>query len=78
MQYLIIIKKQSVFFILSFFFLLLTTPSALANKQHYSLTRINKNITVDGVMNEAHWQDATRIALHCSFKMNQMKKVRHR
>ena len=71
MQYLIIIKKQSVFFILSFFFLLLTTPSALANKQHYSLTRINKNITVDGVMNEAHWQDATRIALQFQDEPNE-------
>ncbi|MGK0517014.1 MAG: hypothetical protein ACI9W0_003451, partial [Gammaproteobacteria bacterium] len=62
MQYFIIIIKKFTFLFLSFA-LLLSSLDVAAKKQQVSLSRINSNITVDGVMDEAHWQNATRISL---------------
>ena len=62
MQYFITIIKKLTFLFLSFA-LLLSSLDVAAKKQQVSLSRINSNITVDGVMDEAHWQNATRISL---------------
>ena len=62
MQYFITIIKKLTFLFLSFA-LLLSSLDVAASKQQVSLSRINSNITVDGVMDEAHWQNATRISL---------------
>lgn len=62
MQYFITIIKNFTFLFLSFV-LLLSSLNVAAEKQQVSLSRIDSNITVDGVMDEAHWQNATRIPL---------------
>ncbi|WP_165725460.1 carbohydrate binding family 9 domain-containing protein [Pseudoalteromonas sp. SA25] len=62
MQYFIIIIKKFTFLFLSFV-LLLSSLDVAAGKQQVSLSRIDSNITIDGVMDEAHWQNATRIPL---------------
>ncbi|WP_165722745.1 MULTISPECIES: carbohydrate binding family 9 domain-containing protein [unclassified Pseudoalteromonas] len=62
MQYFIIIIKKFTFLFLSFV-LLLSSLDVAASKQQVSLSRIDSNITIDGVMDEAHWQNATRIPL---------------
>ena len=62
MQYFITIIKKFTFLFLSFA-LLLSSLDVAAKKQQVSLSRIDSNITVDGVMDEAHWQNATRISL---------------
>ncbi|WP_166421202.1 carbohydrate binding family 9 domain-containing protein [Pseudoalteromonas sp. Z1A8] len=62
MQYFITIMKKFIFLFLSFV-LLLSSLNVAAEKQQVSLSRIDSNITVDGVMDEAHWQNATRIPL---------------
>ncbi|MBH0040169.1 carbohydrate binding family 9 domain-containing protein [Pseudoalteromonas sp. SWN166] len=62
MQYFITIIKKSTFLFL-IFVLLLSSSNVAAEKQQVSLSRIDSNITVDGVMDEAHWQNATRIPL---------------
>ncbi|ATC88822.1 carbohydrate binding family 9 domain-containing protein [Pseudoalteromonas arctica] len=62
MQYFITIIKKFTFLFLSFV-LLLSSLDVAASKQQVSLSRIDSNITIDGVMDEAHWQNATRIPL---------------
>ncbi|MBH0000442.1 carbohydrate binding family 9 domain-containing protein [Pseudoalteromonas sp. NSLLW24] len=62
MQYFIIIIKKFTFLFLSFV-LLLSSLDVAASKQQVSLSRIDSKITIDGVMDEAHWQNATRIPL---------------
>ncbi|MBH0079062.1 carbohydrate binding family 9 domain-containing protein [Pseudoalteromonas sp. NZS11] len=62
MQYFIIIIKKFTFLFLSFV-LLLSSLDVAASKQQVSLSRIDSNITIDGVMDEVHWQNATRIPL---------------
>ena len=62
MQYFITIIKKFTFLFLSFV-LLFSSLNVAAEKQQISLSRIDSNITVDGVMDEAHWQNATRIPL---------------
>ncbi|MBH0001464.1 carbohydrate binding family 9 domain-containing protein [Pseudoalteromonas sp. SWYJZ12] len=62
MQYFITIIKKFTFLFLSFV-LLLSSLDVAASKQQISLSRIDSNITIDGVMDEAHWQNATRIPL---------------
>ena len=62
MQYFITIIKKFTFLFLSFA-LLLSSLDVTAKKQQVSLSRIDSNITVDGVMDEPHWQNATRISL---------------
>ncbi|WP_372760536.1 DUF5916 domain-containing protein [Pseudoalteromonas sp.] len=71
MQYLKIITTHWLLALVSFTFVFVTNSNAYAEQQHYSLTRINKNITVDGVMDEAHWQDATYIALQYQDEPNE-------
>ncbi|MBE0361660.1 hypothetical protein PALI_b0663 [Pseudoalteromonas aliena SW19] len=61
MHYFIIIKKQLSLFLLTL--ALLTSANAFADKQHFSLARIDDNITVDGVMDEPQWKNATHIPL---------------
>jgi hypothetical protein len=63
MQYFITIKKQGFLLFLTLTLFLFSSASAFAQKQHFSLTRIDKNINVDGVMDESHWQNATQIPL---------------
>ncbi|MDO6465321.1 carbohydrate binding family 9 domain-containing protein [Pseudoalteromonas carrageenovora] len=63
MQYFITIKKHfSVLFALTFA-LLSTTPLLAAEKTQYSLSHISTNITVDGVLDEPHWQNATLVPI---------------
>ena len=63
MQYFITIKKHfSVLFTLTFA-LLSTTPLLAAEKTLYSLSHISTNITVDGVLDEPHWQSATLVPI---------------
>ncbi|ASM52206.1 hypothetical protein PESP_b0680 [Pseudoalteromonas espejiana DSM 9414] len=63
MQYFITIKKHlSVLFALTFA-LLFTTPLLAAEKTQYSLSHINTDITVDGVLDEPHWQNATLVPI---------------
>ncbi|MDE3271933.1 carbohydrate binding family 9 domain-containing protein [Pseudoalteromonas sp. G4] len=52
-------KKLS--WMLAIFFLLVSSP--LLAKQNYQLQRINSSITLDGVLDEPHWQQATFIDL---------------
>ncbi|WP_024611381.1 carbohydrate binding family 9 domain-containing protein [Pseudoalteromonas sp. TB64] len=62
MQYFITIKKQIYLFFLSST-LLLSSFNTFADKQHFSLTRLDQSITVDGVMDEPHWINATHIPI---------------
>jgi len=62
MQYFITIKKQIYLFFLSSA-LLLSSFNTFADKQHFSLTRLDQSITVDGVMDEPHWINATHIPI---------------
>jgi len=63
MQYFITIKKHfSVLFTLTFA-LLFTTPLLAAEKTQYSLPHINTDITVDGVLDEPHWQNAILVPI---------------
>lgn len=62
MQYFITTKKPLTFLLLSFF-LLVNSYSVFAKKEQISLARINQNISVDGVLDEAHWQKATSVSL---------------
>lgn len=63
MQYLITIKKHfSVLFTL-LFSLSYTTSIVAADKTQYALSHINTDITVDGVLDEPHWQNATFVSL---------------
>ena len=62
MQYFITIIKKFTFLFLSFV-LLLSSLDVAASKQQVPLSRIDSNITIDGVMDEAHWKNATRIPL---------------
>ncbi|WP_166109563.1 carbohydrate binding family 9 domain-containing protein [Pseudoalteromonas sp. Z9A5] len=62
MQYFITIKKQIYLFFLSST-LLLSSFNTFADKQHFSLTRLDQSITVDGVMDEPHWINATYIPI---------------
>lgn len=62
MQYFITTIKKFTFLFLNFV-LLLSSLDVAAGKQQVSLSRIDSNITIDGVMDEAHWQNATHIPL---------------
>ena len=62
MQYFITIKKQIYLFFLSST-LLLSSFNTFADKQHFSLTRLDQSITVDGVIDEPHWINATHIPI---------------
>ena len=62
MQYFITIKKPLTLLVLSFF-LLFNSFCVFAEKEQVSLARINQNISVDGVLDEAHWKKATYVPL---------------
>lgn len=38
---------------------------------NYQLAHINKNIDVDGVLNEPHWQQATHVAVNYQDEPNE-------
>ena len=71
MQYFIPTKIIKLLLLTSFSFVLTLSPNALADKLNYQLAHINKNIDVDGVLNEPHWQQATRVAVNYQDEPNE-------
>lgn len=71
MQYFIPIKITTLLFFISFSLGLTLSPNALADKLNYQLAHINKNIDVDGVLNEPHWQQATHVAVNYQDEPNE-------
>ena len=71
MQYFIPTKIIKWLLLFSFSFVLTLSPNALADKLNYQLAHINKNIDVDGVLNEPHWQQATRVAVNYQDEPNE-------
>ncbi|MBQ4800640.1 carbohydrate binding family 9 domain-containing protein [Pseudoalteromonas sp. MMG006] len=63
MQYLITIKKYFSALFALIFALSFTTSILAAEKTQYSLSHINTDITVDGVLDEPHWQNATLVPI---------------
>ena len=71
MQYFIPTKIIKWLLLFSFSLVLTLSPNALADKLNYQLAHINKNIDVDGVLNEPHWQEATRVAVNYQDEPNE-------
>lgn len=71
MQYFIPTKIIKWLLLFSFSLVLTLSPNALADKLNYQLAHINKNIDVDGVLNEPHWQQATRVAVNYQDEPNE-------
>jgi len=71
MQYFIPTKIIKLLLLTSFSLVLTLSPNALADKLNYQLAHINKNIDVDGVLNEPHWQQATRVAVNYQDEPNE-------
>ncbi|WP_409425865.1 DUF5916 domain-containing protein [Pseudoalteromonas sp. RW-H-Ap-1] len=71
MQYFIPTKIIKLLLLTSFSFVLTLSPNALADKLNYQLAHINKNIDVDGLLNEPHWQQATRVAVNYQDEPNE-------
>ncbi|CAD2223679.1 CBMnc-containing protein [Pseudoalteromonas sp. 3J6] len=71
MQYFIPTKIIKLLLLISFSLVLTLSPNALADKLNYQLAHINKNIDVDGVLNEPHWQQATRVAVNYQDEPNE-------
>lgn len=71
MQYFIPIKITTLLFFISFSLGLTLSPNAFADKLNYQLAHINKNIDVDGVLNEPHWQQATHVAVNYQDEPNE-------
>ena len=71
MQYFIPTKIIKLLLLISFSLVLTLSPYALADKLNYQLAHINKNIDVDGVLNEPHWQEATRVAVNYQDEPNE-------
>lgn len=71
MQYFIPTKIIKLLLLISFSLVLTLSPYALADKLNYQLAHINKNIDVDGVLNEPHWQQATRVAVNYQDEPNE-------
>ncbi len=71
MQYFIPTKIIKLLLLTSFSLVLTLSPYALADKLNYQLAHINKNIDVDGVLNEPHWQQATRVAVNYQDEPNE-------
>ncbi|WP_372858205.1 DUF5916 domain-containing protein [Pseudoalteromonas sp.] len=71
MQYFISTKIIKWLLLFSFSLVLTLSPNALADKLNYQLAHINKNIDVDGVLNEPHWQQATRVAVNYQDEPNE-------
>lgn len=71
MQYFIPIKITTLLCFISFSLGLTLSPNALADKLNYQLAHINKNIDVDGVLNEPHWQQATHVAVNYQDEPNE-------
>ncbi|PWS54601.1 carbohydrate binding family 9 domain-containing protein [Pseudoalteromonas sp. meg-B1] len=71
MQYFIPTKIIKLLLLISFSLVLTLSPYALADKLNYQLAHINKNIDVDGVLNELHWQEATRVAVNYQDEPNE-------
>lgn len=71
MQYFIHTKIIKWLLLFSFSLVLTLSPNALADKLNYQLAHINKNIDVDGVLNEPHWQEATRVAVNYQDEPNE-------
>ncbi len=71
MQYFIPTKIIKWLLLFSFSLVLTLSPYALADKLNYQLAHINKNIDVDGVLNEPHWQQATRVAVNYQDEPNE-------
>ncbi|MCP4058456.1 MAG: carbohydrate binding family 9 domain-containing protein [Pseudoalteromonas sp.] len=63
MQYLIIIKKQCSALFPFLLALLFSNHLYASEKQQHSLVHINADITVDGVLDEPHWQNATLVPI---------------
>ncbi|WP_286247946.1 carbohydrate binding family 9 domain-containing protein [Pseudoalteromonas sp. MM1] len=63
MQYLIIIKKQCRALFPFLLALLFSNHLYASEKQQHSLVHINADITVDGVLDEPHWQNATLLPI---------------
>lgn len=71
MQYFIPTKIIKLLLLFNFSLVLTLSPNALADKLNYQLAHINKNIDVDGVLNEPHWQQATRVAVNYQDEPNE-------
>lgn len=71
MQYFIPTKIIKLLLLISFSLVLTLSPYALADKLNYQLAHINKDIDVDGVLNEPHWQEATRVAVNYQDEPNE-------
>lgn len=71
MQYFNTKKNHSLLPLIGFCLLFTFSSCAVAAKQSLTLANINKDIVVDGIMDEPHWKEATHVPLNFQDEPNE-------